>query len=319
MNCCHVCRKEDCKLLRCSGCRNVQYCSKACQVKDWKDGHRRVCTKAPGSSQGDLEVKAQRAMAELQTILAGNHSLDTLAADRHKALDALERLRVSESKSKRSKTPRKTSPPKPAPPKPPPPPKTTTIQRKAASHWDFWMENLIHISCYQIVLRPNPTQRQSMESFDEWAQQLQISIAFDSSHDSSTVVVRHPQQIPPELFSQRLPGKIHPQPKSFQIFDHSLNLQFQYDPPPDPAASISLTSSNNTSQLKNATQANQLACKYCHWKLIQPTAQIDRLVPMPSAHWDDIADYLICYSGVSRSREEPRGKTIIIVHWIHSG
>ena len=30
-------------LLRCSGCQTARYCSKECQTKGWKDGHKAVC------------------------------------------------------------------------------------------------------------------------------------------------------------------------------------------------------------------------------------------------------------------------------------
>jgi hypothetical protein len=34
------------KLLICTGCSNVNYCSKECQKKDWKSGHKQICATA---------------------------------------------------------------------------------------------------------------------------------------------------------------------------------------------------------------------------------------------------------------------------------
>jgi hypothetical protein len=44
---CHVCKKieEHCKNLRCcSKCKSRSYCSKECQLKHWKTGHKKECS-----------------------------------------------------------------------------------------------------------------------------------------------------------------------------------------------------------------------------------------------------------------------------------
>jgi len=45
IRCCTTCTRKDyqCKLLRCSKCRNVYYCSEVCQALDFKV-HRRICS-----------------------------------------------------------------------------------------------------------------------------------------------------------------------------------------------------------------------------------------------------------------------------------
>ena len=47
-------------------------------------------------------------------------------------------------------------------------------------------------------------------------------------------------------------------------------------------------------------EVNQIQCSSCHTPLLsgQP---IKRTSELPTGHWDDIADYLICYSGVRQS------------------
>lgn len=42
MNKCALCEKGDCKLLACSRCRLISYCSRECQARDWKE-HRPQC------------------------------------------------------------------------------------------------------------------------------------------------------------------------------------------------------------------------------------------------------------------------------------
>lgn len=41
-NMCSVCGQKDVKTKRCSGCKNIRYCSQKCQRADWKS-HKRVC------------------------------------------------------------------------------------------------------------------------------------------------------------------------------------------------------------------------------------------------------------------------------------
>ena len=46
------CSQQNCNLSytpsfkRCSRCKKVTYCSKDCQIKDWKSGHSKICSKA---------------------------------------------------------------------------------------------------------------------------------------------------------------------------------------------------------------------------------------------------------------------------------
>ena len=48
MNVCVVCYSAD-HLRQCSKCRAVQYCSKECQIHDWKHGHKKVCAATESS------------------------------------------------------------------------------------------------------------------------------------------------------------------------------------------------------------------------------------------------------------------------------
>jgi splicing suppressor protein 51 len=45
---CKVCEKTG-NTLRCGKCLNVSYCSKECQAKDWKSGHKAACKSDPSS------------------------------------------------------------------------------------------------------------------------------------------------------------------------------------------------------------------------------------------------------------------------------
>lgn len=54
--------KRTVKLKVCSGCRQRQYCSKECQLADWKKGHNKTCKQL---SQQDMQTKMSNAMLNL--------------------------------------------------------------------------------------------------------------------------------------------------------------------------------------------------------------------------------------------------------------
>jgi hypothetical protein len=43
---------------------------------------------------------------------------------------------------------------------------------------------------------------------------------------------------------------------------------------------------------------NSLQCRFCGLSLL-PQGSVDCVLPLPTGYWDEVADYLICYSGVS--------------------
>eukprot|EP00919_Chromeraceae_sp_WS-2016_P044660 GHVR01106565.1.p1 GENE.GHVR01106565.1~~GHVR01106565.1.p1 ORF type:complete len:348 (+),score=60.19 GHVR01106565.1:39-1082(+) len=55
-NTCAYCYKSDVKLSTCSKCKKRQFCSKECQVKDWKTGHKHWCG-VSGEIGHDYEVR----------------------------------------------------------------------------------------------------------------------------------------------------------------------------------------------------------------------------------------------------------------------
>jgi len=50
---CNYCRKESCKindLKKCGNCKEVRYCSIACQTRDWKIKHKKICVQSRRNS-----------------------------------------------------------------------------------------------------------------------------------------------------------------------------------------------------------------------------------------------------------------------------
>jgi hypothetical protein len=59
---CSYCNSEDrpkTELKRCSQCKAVHYCSKECQVKDWKAGHKKDCVECKRENEMRAAFKAQ--------------------------------------------------------------------------------------------------------------------------------------------------------------------------------------------------------------------------------------------------------------------
>jgi hypothetical protein len=63
MDTCVNCRRQD-QLKLCSRCRAVKYCSKECQISDWK-AHKPICRKG-GPPPVDLPARHQGPVHELQ-------------------------------------------------------------------------------------------------------------------------------------------------------------------------------------------------------------------------------------------------------------
>lgn len=53
-NACDYCGKPDAKLSVCARCKMVFYCSKECQKKEWKLGHKKFCRKPSEYEEGDF-------------------------------------------------------------------------------------------------------------------------------------------------------------------------------------------------------------------------------------------------------------------------
>jgi hypothetical protein len=58
---CNYCYSEDLKmeLKKCSQCEAVKYCSKECQVADWRAGHKKECNGFKGLGQQNAVFRAQ--------------------------------------------------------------------------------------------------------------------------------------------------------------------------------------------------------------------------------------------------------------------
>lgn len=278
-------------------------------------------------------------MMELQSLMAKNYSLDTLSSDYHKAKDEMERARVEATASvdrnqpeneRKAKIQSTAIPSKAKAPKDSFSPtarkrsissqKTCTDSSRLSSaelsYWEFCVECLGNISSYHIILRPKPSQVQNNTSLATFVEQLEMSVTVSEDKQSSIVSLRqrgrhtgggnshHP------ILYAKLPGKVDPRPSAFDIHDDypgdrktkggSLSLMLKYEASLEQQQGLDdLGSSSLLATGLDTPSANHLHCKFCHLPILRENVTINRVVRIPSSNWDDIADYLICYSGVS--------------------
>jgi CHAT domain-containing protein/tetratricopeptide (TPR) repeat protein len=92
------CRKPLEKPLQCAQCKAAKYCSKDCQKKAWKAGHKRECVSAGGKkakSSAAAWARSQSALHQLLGVRSGARGGPTAAQER--ALDELQQLLGTES------------------------------------------------------------------------------------------------------------------------------------------------------------------------------------------------------------------------------
>ncbi len=64
---CGGCGKEKVKFATCKGCRQAYYCNKACQKKDWQQGHREACREACREAQKQNALKVDEMHQKILT------------------------------------------------------------------------------------------------------------------------------------------------------------------------------------------------------------------------------------------------------------
>lgn len=150
------------------------------------------------------------------------------------------------------------------------------------SYFDFVVEHMIHISRFQLLLRLK--EQCSLVNLD----QLQLSTK--KIDKSSSLVEIYGEDIGlvfSALFPRLLASAVL---QSMDEVSMQLALPFEED--------LTKGELGGTKPLIPIEIVNEIQCNSCHHSLI-PSKSIQRTVELPLGHWDEIADYLICYNGVS--------------------
>ena len=286
MDTCQVCLRE-CKARRCTNCLNAYYCSIACQTKDWKAGHRRICL-----SKRTKQEKADWALQQL-VALTQKTSGDVIKEHHDKATDEVKRRQQKSLNTEKRRVmatsvlPRKDETPFLASSE-----STATIaqNQKSSLHFDVVVEDMKYISRFQITLHRK--WNSTIKSVDLTKAELNFRIP---SKGSTATTIEIMVETDFEIYSATLPRLLEERSARIQhLSDDVLQISVTYKEDP------TLREMGTQSILVGLEEVNQIQCSSCHTPLLsgQP---IKRTSELPTGHWDDIADYLICYSGVRQS------------------
>lgn len=361
---CQVCQKQQ-PLLRCQKCQSAWYCSVSCQRLDWKAQHRRWCGSRRSSNNSSSHTQVAAAAAawkELSHILS-TASLDQVQQDYHAATDKLKSLsKEAESNIKVGVTPSVTEQLKPSrSPKTEEAEIThldesnrNLIKEKGKSipkdyvgnnsserdwnnstmdnhnsndapFWNFHVEDMPQLQCYQILLRPVDDTRHRQQIILDLDG---LKLSFTSSRSTcqtllSVAYFRQPAlrlELPRRLWAASGAAETTKSPQPPPIKSPRVYLVEDAR-----AVSIRLTYHDNTIQSLSMDEderrsdgiimpfaplkllapdmaSQSLACGYCHQLLLKKCTDddavaIDRVLPLPSGRWDEMQDYLICYEG----------------------
>jgi WD40 repeat protein len=321
---CHVCQTP-CHT-RCKQCQSVYYCSAKCQGQDWKNGHRQECANTK-VRQGPLPAKI-RSTDEALMYLEELGRLTTMNDDTGEAKEAslatkqcvnssppcgassVVRDSFDEKEEKEEDNPTKTNGTKNSN-------DVSTSQAFALtgnvdgihpSVVSMLVEEMPQISCFQVTLKLSV-------GFDNiQSHELDITAEPASKPDKTLVVISNrSSDSKATLFAGEFIYPIRADDVSLQQEKEkddkqSLNvITVRLPHEPNLASSGLLLDSQSEQTTASLTDINNAACGSCHMPLFlkdavatygtRPRSTIEKTLPLPQGHWDDIADYLICYSG----------------------
>lgn len=154
-------------------------------------------------------------------------------------------------------------------------------------NWIYSVDEMPNISSYQVTLWPKTKTEILLSPRD-------LELSMKCSSQGNTVVTLRLQDA--LLFSAQFPGRLVSSPEllanAVQRQRDCLTVRLQSR---DTFHDDVCTSHNPTS----LAAVHSICCRYCDHALLATTQQIEKVLPLPKGHWDEVTDYLICYNGVS--------------------
>jgi hypothetical protein len=298
---CQVCHKR-CHPLRCTKCGNAWYCSVVCQKIDWKSGHRKSCH---SDTKSHAKANVNSALCELQA-LSQSLSVTQAKENYHRAQDEVERkINQKELDSEKTRVDLKSSPRQAAADSAntdsqyqpseiihqPIEKLSKTLKSRNEYRFSFMVENMQHISRFQITLKPKPNTVLSPTD---------LFVNTQPTTQSSSLVTLRTKNNPKALFYLELPRRLESDDRSSIIIEEDGTIQICLNYAGGDLYEHDLGAPIIHENQPDAGTINQLQCRFCDQSLLSKKP-VDRVLPLPSGHWEEIADYLICYSGVSTS------------------
>jgi hypothetical protein len=160
-----------------------------------------------------------------------------------------------------------------------------------ADNVSFVAEEMKYISRFQINIRQRGT------NANPWKHQHNFELLTTLVNESRTLVVLKDKNHQTTVFATELPRRLQPDKCSWQMVEEegspTIQLRLQYE---GDLGDQELGLPECSTMTKEVI--NELQCGCCDQSLLR-NKPIERVLQLPSGHWDEIADYLICYDGVS--------------------
>lgn len=177
-----------------------------------------------------------------------------------------------------------------------------TLTTKSTSCWIFYAEDMQRISCIQIFLKPKFSKKLDLQDFE-------LTLSPLPSNINHNLIFLMSKINPSWNLKILVPAKILSDSWRCTVVDEneSLLLRLPY--------SATYPTENRTSPFPflQPENANSLVCKMCSSRVLsarQPneykklsnqnydnTVLIEKVLPLPSNYWEDLSEFIMCYSG----------------------
>jgi MYND finger len=275
MDLCQHCRVQLNKLLRCSQCKKVLYCSITCQRDDWRK-HRKDCIRTDRGQQLD-DFTFQNATIRNKT---EHCDVVMLTRDHDNNEDIFNDSSVQNNSTGTL-------------------PNGEMIKRLDQQNvvqkmlWNFYLEDMENLFCYHILLRPNLETRVKLKLED-----IILSIRRSDPYDTMRHTVFISCPIPGRPKPVQEIGIEFPRsfiPDSHRVFlvddDEAISIRISYSK----IANLRNRKDIISSHCISLEDIQNICCSNCNSNLCIPA--ISKILPLPSGRFDAIDDYLMCYTG----------------------
>ena len=163
---------------------------------------------------------------------------------------------------------------------------TQNLQPQIDEKFEIYVEELYHLSCYQLDVRPKLAADAIFMDLENWS--LQVS----HDHKESSTLSLYNINLKHNLLF-RLLGRVNDSVDSVSIQNGCLSMRISVVALGE---SLLKTWTNCSKEL-----ANKLCCSGCETTIVaessEKTSRVKRVLTLPSGSWDDMTDYLICFEG----------------------
>ena len=161
----------------------------------------------------------------------------------------------------------------------------TLLIHSHEKEWIYVVEEMPNICSYQVTLWPKIDSAPLPDP-----NSLQLSMQH-CQQGNTVVALRKGDEY---IFSAKFPGRLEAMPEVTSVVKRQsdcLTLRLQ---------SRHVFDDFSRGDCSTSLEAiSSISCRYCDQAILTETHGIQKVMPLPKGHWDEVTDYLICYNGVS--------------------